>query len=277
MSVTKPLPLIGGKRHLVKTLLRLIPSHRVYVEPFAGGATLFFAKEPSEVEILNDINGEIVNFYRVLKHHWPEFWRQIRPMFKSRRLFEDLKKTPPETLTDIQRAVRFFYLLKNNFGAKLSSFNYVVQIRANRKAFRPRTLKAVLYRAFRRLGDAQVENLDFEECIRRYDTEETFFYCDPPYYGYESMYPGAHREDFDRLVRVLRGIRGKWLLSNVDHPRVREAFKGYHILEAKVPWSTGNRFRAKQKVGREILIANYDISTGKIVEKSRGGSLKAKN
>ena len=88
------------------------------------------------------------------------------------------------------------------------------------------------------------------------------------------MYPGAHREDFDRLVRVLRETRGKWLLSNVDHPKVREAFKGYHILEAKVPWSTGNRFRAKQKVGREILIANYDISAERIVEKS-GGQLKS--
>jgi len=72
------IPWIGGKRRLAKTILPLFPEHRCYVEPFAGAAALLFAKEESSVEVLNDINGELINLYRVLKHHLIEFLNQFR-------------------------------------------------------------------------------------------------------------------------------------------------------------------------------------------------------
>lgn len=115
----KPLvPWIGGKRRLAKHIVPLFPQHSCYVEPFAGAAAIFFLKEPVKVEVLNDVNSELINLYRVVQHHLDEFVRQFRWALTSRELFGWLKETPPATLTDIQRAARFFYLQKLAFGAK---------------------------------------------------------------------------------------------------------------------------------------------------------------
>jgi DNA adenine methylase len=91
------------------------------VEPFCGAAALFFLKEPAKVEVLNDINGDLINLYRVIKHHLEEFTRQFKWSLTSRQIFDWLKITPPETLTDIQRAARIFYLQKLSFGAKVEN------------------------------------------------------------------------------------------------------------------------------------------------------------
>ena len=115
------IPWIGGKRRLAKVILPIFPEHRCYVEPFAGAAALFFLKSPSTVEVLNDCNGDLVVLYRVLQHHLEEFVRHFKWSLVSRRMFEWLKMMPPETLTDIQRAARFYYLQKMSFGGKVSS------------------------------------------------------------------------------------------------------------------------------------------------------------
>src|SRR5216684_3309153 len=105
-----PLPYIGGKNRLAAKIISLLPEHITYVEPFAGGAQVFFHKQPSKVEVLNDLNGEIVNFFRVCQWHHEELVRYLKYCLVSRRLHELHVKTDPGTLTDIQRAGRFFYL-----------------------------------------------------------------------------------------------------------------------------------------------------------------------
>ncbi|RAP64139.1 D12 class N6 adenine-specific DNA methyltransferase family protein, partial [Candidatus Erwinia dacicola] len=90
----------------------MFPEHTCYVEPFCGGAALFFMKSPCKAEVLNDINGDIVNLYRVIQHHLEEFIKQFKWALTSRQIFQWLKDTPAETLTDIQRAARFYYLQK---------------------------------------------------------------------------------------------------------------------------------------------------------------------
>mgnify|MGYP003591766479 CR=1 FL=1 len=121
-SNTKPAPIIpwmGGKRRLAKHLLPLFPAHTCYVEPFAGGAALFFMRpQPAKVEVLNDLNGQLVNLYRVVQHHFDEFVRQFDYAVTSREVFLRLQATPPDMMTDIQRAARFYYLQHNAFGGK---------------------------------------------------------------------------------------------------------------------------------------------------------------
>ena len=113
------IPWMGGKRRLAKHLLPLFPDHSCYIELFAGGAALFFMREtPAKVEVLNDINGDLINLYRVLQHHYDEFMRQFAWTLTSRQTFTLLQSTPPETLTDIQRAARFYYLQHTAFGGK---------------------------------------------------------------------------------------------------------------------------------------------------------------
>ena len=116
---TPIIPWIGGKRRLARHILPLFPAHGCYVEPFCGAAALYFMKDPAKAEVLNDINGELVNLYRVVQHHLEEFLRQFKWALTSRQIFKWLQATPPEPLTDIQRAARFFYLQKNAFGGKV--------------------------------------------------------------------------------------------------------------------------------------------------------------
>lgn len=108
--MTNPIvPWMGGKRRLSKRLLALFPNHECYVEVFAGGAALYFKREePAKVEVLNDLNGDLVNLYRVVQHHLEEFVRQFKWALSSRQIFEWQKMAVPETLTDIQKAARFF-------------------------------------------------------------------------------------------------------------------------------------------------------------------------
>ncbi len=118
--MSKPLvPWMGGKRKLAEHILPLFPDHQCYVEPFCGAAALFFLKSPSPVEVLNDINGDLVNLYRVVKHHLEELYKQFKWTLASRQHWQELQAIPRETLTDIQRAARFLYLQKLAFGGKV--------------------------------------------------------------------------------------------------------------------------------------------------------------
>lgn len=123
--MSKPIiPWMGGKRRLAGDIIPLIPEHTCYVEPFAGGAAIFFMKEPSKAEVLNDINGELINLYRVLKHHIEEFLKQFKWALHSRQIFEWEKLTDPRTLTDIQRAARFYYIQRTCFGARVTNSSF---------------------------------------------------------------------------------------------------------------------------------------------------------
>jgi len=110
---------MGGKSLLTKKIITKIPEPNCYCEVFAGAAWLLFRKEESDVEIINDINTDLVTLYRVVKHHLREFIRYLEWILVARDEFARFKKEDPESLTDIQRAVRFFYLLKNAYSSKL--------------------------------------------------------------------------------------------------------------------------------------------------------------
>src|SRR5437667_12385468 len=104
-----PLSYIGGKRRIAKQLVSLIPDHVTYVEPFAGGAQVFFHKPRSKVEVLNDLDDEIVNFLRICQRHPQELSRILRWQPACRRLFEWHQQQTPAVLTDLERSARFFY------------------------------------------------------------------------------------------------------------------------------------------------------------------------
>ncbi|MCR6668018.1 MAG: DNA adenine methylase [Methyloversatilis sp.] len=125
MSAQPIIPWLGGKRRLADRLIPLFPQHDCYVEVFCGGAALYFLRPaPAPVEVINDINGELVNLYRVVQHHLEEFVRQFKWALSSRQVFKWLQEQPTEPLTDIQRAARFFYLQHHAFGGKVAGQNF---------------------------------------------------------------------------------------------------------------------------------------------------------
>ncbi len=247
---------LGGKHQLAKRIVHLIPEHTCYVEPFAGAAWVFFRKPQSEVEVLNDINLDVVTLYRVVQDHLEEFIRYFKWLLVSREEFNRYMKEEPTTLTDIQRAVRFFYLQKNSFGGRTQnrSFGYGTTRPPRLNLLR---IEEDLSAAHLRLAQAYIENLPYGDLIRRYDREHTFFYIDPPYWNCENDY-GKNifsKEDFAALAVQLSGIKGKFLLSLNDVPEIREIFSAFIIEPVSVTYSVGIS-RTSEK---EVLIRNYEI------------------
>lgn len=251
-------PYLGGKTKLAKTIIQLFPEHQTYVEVFAGAANILFKKEPSKVEVINDINIEIATLYRVAQNHLEEFIRFFKWALVSRNEFERMLESNPETLTDIQRAVRFFYLQKCNFGGKVvnQSFGYS-------KVSPPRLnllrIEEDLSAAHLRLSRALIECLPYKDILKRYDSENSLFYLDPPYYNCENDY-GKNifaKDDFAKLANILREIKGKFVLSLNDKPEVRRIFGEFNMKEVQVRYSIGNFSKSGDGVFRELIIMNY--------------------
>lgn len=113
---------MGGKYRLKKTIVNMIPEHLCYCEPFGGAGWVLFAKGPSQVEVYNDINKELINFFKVIKNNPVEFLDRTNGLLISRELFQGFLAAHPLDLTEVERAVRFYYLLHFSFGARMKSF-----------------------------------------------------------------------------------------------------------------------------------------------------------
>src|SRR5713226_1759072 len=218
-----PLPYIGGKNRLATKIISLLPEHTTYVEPFAGGAQVFFHKLPSDVEVLNDLDFDIVNFFRVCQWHYEELVRYLRYCLISRKLHELHVKTDPATLTDIQRAGRFFYLQKNSFGGLIlkQKFHYGVTQPSNYNLER---IPQIIEQTHQRLARVQIESLPYEQVLKRYDRPTTLFYLDPPYWERKLYKFNFTKSQFIDLEQRLRTLKGKFILSLDDRPEVRKLF-----------------------------------------------------
>jgi len=228
----------GGKRRLLKYLLSDIPSHDSYVEVFGGGAALLLAKEPAHAEVLNDTHGELVRLYRCVQHHLDELVRQFRWALASREMFRWAQMQAPETLTDIQRAARFYYLQKLTFGGKAvgQTFGVAAGQPARINLLR---MEEDLSQAHLRLARVTVEHLPWRECIARYDRAGALFFLDPPYWqvqGYGTPFP---REDYDALAAAMRGLAGQAVLTINDHADMRQAFRSFRMEQVGIRYSVG--------------------------------------
>lgn len=246
----------GGKSLLANKIVKKIPEHTCYCEVFAGAAWLLFRKEESKVEIINDINKDLITLYRVIKNHLEEFIRYLKWILVARDEFSRFKAENPDTLTDIQRAVRFYYLLRAGYGAKVVGQTFNIGP-TRPSSFNLLRIEEELSEAHLRLSRVYIENMHYQKLIERFDRPETFFYIDPPYYGNENDYGEGifGREDFARLRDVLAGIQGKFIMSINDVPEIRELFKDCFLEEVitsyKMPGAN------KQKKVTELLISNY--------------------
>ncbi len=247
---------MGGKSLLTKKIIPLIPMHTTYCEVFTGASWLLFRKEESNVEIINDINSDLVTLYRVIKLHLEEFIRYLKWLLVARDEFTRFCKEAPESLTDIQRAVRFYYLLKNGYGGRIYKPSFSIAP-SKRSGFNLLRIEEDLSAAHLRLCRVYIENKPYTEIIPRYDRPGTFFYVDPPYYNCENYYgPGIFsRDDFSRLASLLSGIAGKFIMSINDVPEIRTLFKDFRIEEVSTSYSAGGAHRKKKVT--ELLIMNY--------------------
>lgn len=251
--MTGPISYIGGKNRLAKQIIALLPPHQTYVEAFAGGAQVLFRKPPSQVEVLNDLDGEIVNFFRICQNHYQELIRYMQFMVAARQWFDLLLRTKPESLTDIQRAARFFYLQKNAFAGLVCRRNYAIHVTQTPR-FESKAMQQVIAAAHERLSAVQIESLPYQEIFKKFDRPETCFYLDPPYYGRFLYRFNFEHKDFVELTAQLKRLKGKFVLSLNDVPEVRQLFAAFEIQSVQLAYSSqkkaGNRYA-------EVIIRNY--------------------
>lgn len=247
---------LGGKSLLAKKIVPMIPAHHCYCEVFCGASWILFKKEPSAVEIINDINSDLTTLYRVIQNHLEEFIRHFKSVLIARDEFERRKIERPEALTDIQRAARFYYLLKNSYAGKVAGPTFGITA-TKAPTMNLLRIEEELSAAHLRLSRVYIENMPYEKLIQRFDRPKTFFYIDPPYFGCEDDYGKGifQRSDFTALAGLLGAIQGKFMMSINDVPAIRELFSAFRLETVNTTYQVAGR--EKKKV-TELLIRNFE-------------------
>ena len=244
---------IGGKKLLRKKVLEQFPDPETYgryIEVFGGAGWVLFSRDKhAPMEVFNDVNGELINLYRVVKYHPAALQKELEWLLMAREQFFDELNRNTRGLTDIQRAARFFCIIKESFGADCRSFG--VRSKDMKKAV------DYLKEVSDRLNRVVVENHDFEQLIKTYDRPDALFYLDPPYYEAEKYYPNRFNpEDHKRLRECLDKIKGKFVLSYNDCKQIRDLYEGFTIIEVDRMDNLVNKSNSRRY--KELIIKNFE-------------------
>lgn len=264
----------GGKYSHLDWLLPLLPQTQHYCEPFGGSAAVLINRPPAPVETYNDVDGELVNFFRVLRDDKDALLEAIGLTPFAREEFELSFQTPTEPLSELERARRFFVrarqvrtgLAQTASGGRWA--HCLLTSRAGMAGAVSRWLGSVegLSEIAQRLLRVQIEHAPALEVLQRYDSAETLFYCDPPYphasrgdakaYAYE-MSDAEHRQ----LAEVLHAVKGKVALSSYPSALMNELYHDWTLIEAPAR----NVHSVKQERVEHLWI-NYALDDLTLVE-----------
>ena len=260
-----PITYYGGKILMVKDILPLIPKHHLYCEPFIGGGAIFFAKPPSKVEVINDLDGHVINFYRVAKLRYQELEDEIKASLHSRDLHAEAKAIYGKPVGDsgsVLAAWALWYLAITSFGREIGGSYSYSRVKAVGPIFNNKK-ESFTDAIMRRLSCVEIENRDALKVIKSRDAEGSFFYLDPPYVGANmGHYKGYTDEDYLELLTLLSNLKGRFLLSSFPSDILAD-------FTAKNKWeqigiSKQNCMAPKNGKKTEVLTANYKLSSAKI-------------
>ena len=244
---------IGGKRALRKQIIELFPEDiGRYIEVFGGAGWVLFGKERKEkqLEVFNDMDGNLINLYRCIKYHCNALQDELQWLLSSREQYYDYKEQMLcRGLTDIQRAARYYYIIKISFGSDRRTFATSSKSIDNGLDY--------LNQIKDRLNGVVIEQKDFEDLIKVYDRNNALFYLDPPYVGTEKYYDVPFsKKDHERLKNTLLNLKGKFILSYNDAPLIRELYSGFLIKEVH----RKNTLSSKEnsKLYSELIITNFE-------------------
>lgn len=251
-------PWLGGKSRLADTIVPWINSvpHVLYAEPFVGMGGIFLRRNKKpKAEVINDYSREVSNLFRIIQRHYTMFVQELQFKLTTRDDWELLIRTDVTTLTDVQRAARFLYLLKTSFGGKVTGQSFGVDTTGSGR-FDITQIVPAIEDLHSRLKGVTIECLNFDKFIERYDRPHTLFYIDPPYYECENDYGKDmfKRSDFELLADTLEKISGRFILSLNDHPEVRRIFGAFQIFEVDTTYTIAKGASAQEVT--ELLIHN---------------------
>ncbi len=247
-----------------------IPEHVCYVEPFCGASHLLFAKEISQAEVINDKDGHLISFFQVVKDHkkrqelienlqWMPYsrqlWNEIRQNWKAGNIPDD----------EIERSAHWFYLNRTCFSGDQKRGGFAIPSTTGRnpvQSFRNAvdSLKAIA----ERLRNVCIENLPYAECIKRYDSEDTLYYCDPPYLNTEDYYgKGCFTlEDHHKLAELLHDIKGMTMVSHYANSLYDKMYHNWHRYEYQAFKGSHKSTGEAKPVTTEILYTNFKTQRG---------------
>ena len=260
-----PFGYFGGKFFMADKLMPLFPDHKTYVEVFGGSGAILINKKPSEIEVYNDIDGELYNFFKVIADEklFKKFQEKISLLPYSRECYYEYRDMRTDKLNKVERAVRFYYLIKSTRHSTCKYTGWKFSVEANM----PKRIKSVdkLSLIHKRLSDVYIDNLDFRKLIANWDRPDTFFYLDPPYVVSSSKSGGYMFEmtdkDHNDLIDILLNIKGKWLLSGYDNNIYNKRLSDFYRQDFNC-LANSLRYRDKNNnpVRTETVWANYDLN-----------------
>jgi DNA adenine methylase len=257
---------------MVETLLPLLPRHRVYVEVFGGAASLLLNKAPSEVEVYNDADGDLVNLLMAIRDHSDRLIALVESLPYSRKLYQDwykefIRGVKPED--PVEAAARYYLVLSSCFAGKFGGGWRHERQHSTPEVFHNRAQH--LPDIASRLRNVLIDCLDYRRCIANWDGEDSFLFLDPPYYAMQGK---QYRHEFsprdhEELASLLGGLKAKWLLTYGDHPHIREIYKAYRVVVSETHMASQGRtrFTSEEVLDSDrpklanLIITNYDPAT----------------
>ena len=275
-----PIRWFGGKGNMVKKLLKHVPPHREYVEVFGGAASLLFAKAPAKVETYNDLNGDLVNFFRVLQREetFKKFYRLAALTPYSRQVYYEAIEALKTETDPIERAYLFWVVARMSFSGDFGQSVSMV-VTASHRGMVGTTSKflssiELLPQIHGRLQRVQIENKDWRELMNMYNGKDTFFYLDPPYIA-STRNVGGYRhemtdEDHQELVDKILNFPAKIMLSGYAHKIYEPLEKaGWKRVDFQTACCAAGRTKSSKLQGEgaamkhaarvETLWMNYEI------------------
>lgn len=268
--VNSPFKWVGGKSRLRKYIIPLIPEHTCFVDLFAGAGWVLFGKVSSSVEVLNDLDEDLITFFRVVKYKPEELIASFEWEMVARSEFERLASLNPKELTDVQRAHRFYYLIMAGWGGELAYPRFQTSTNdgghGNRLFGAIKTLRSRIEPIHKRLSTVIIENLSWQSCFARYDSSRTVFYVDPPYPENGCNYAHNMREweAHHKLYSTLKQSKSRWIVSSYDIPEIHALFlePQYHIIPVRSASGMNTDKNGEERVeNKEVLVLNFIPAT----------------
>lgn len=268
-----PITYYGGKQRLAPIIVEMMPAHKLYCEPYFGGGAVFFAKSKSKIEVINDHDNNLINFYTCVQNRFEELQNLIRQTLHSETMYYQAKDiwNGRITASDIEKAWAVWFITNGSFASSMhggwkwcngtSGSHTGNYLKGKRNEFS--------MQLHHRLESVQISCRDAIRVIKERDAEDTFFYLDPPYPGaYQGHYRGFSIENLEELLNILSSIRGKFILSNYMTETLLQKIElsGWNYREIDVSLNVTNKggpnHDKKSQKRTEVLVYNYDIQLG---------------
>ena len=273
-EINSPFRYAGGKFYARKLIIEHVPKHNYYVEPFAGGASIFFGKSKVEQNWLNDIDNELINCLIIIRDNPHELINRLKGEYatKERHYYYKNEFTP---ITKLDKAVRWFYLNRTSYSGIMNIQNCFWGY-GDKYSMRPENWPRNIIRTSNKLQGVRLTVLDFENVLDEVK-DGAFLFIDPPYFNADQdkfyTYPFSHNDHL-RLCQALRNNKDKFnfLLTYDNSAEIRDMYNWAEtILEKEWNYTinrtddqkNGTKQKGSRYKGKELFIMNYDP---KIVE-----------